>query len=232
MDATVEGPRRGFRDRTEAGRMLVRLLDHYSSCSNLVILALPRGGVPVASEIAAGLHAPLDVLVVLKIGAVQQPELALGAIADGGSVILNDEVIERLGLSADAMAAAIAMKSAMIGSRVRSLQGDRAPISLTGATVILVDDGLATGASMRAAIAAVRERAPARVVVAVPVASREAAAAIGRVADDFIAIACPRSFTSVGNWYRSFGQVRDDEVRSILDRAAIANRADRLQRPL
>ena len=231
MDATVDRSPRGFRDRTDAGRMLVRLLAHYASCGDLVILALPRGGVPVASEIASGLRAPLDVIVVLKISTDRQPELALGAVADGGAVVLNDDLIERLGLPASAITAAIATKRALIASRVRSLRGDRAPIDLKGATAILVDDGLATGASMRAAIAAVRDRGLARVVVAVPVAARDAADAIARVVDDFVAITCPESFVSVGNWYRSFAQVRDDDVRSMLDGAPGARPADRLERP-
>jgi putative phosphoribosyl transferase len=140
-------------------------------------------------------------------------------------------LIERLGLSAPAMAEAIATKREHIASRVRSLRGDRAPVGLTGTTVILVDDGLATGASMRAAIAAVRERSPARVVVAVPVASREAADMIGRAADDFVAVTCPASFFSVGNWYRSFTQVSDDDVRSMLDRASVAHAAEGVERP-
>jgi putative phosphoribosyl transferase len=220
MDAKAYRSPRGFRDRTEAGRMLAGLLARYSSRGDLVVLALPRGGVPVAAEIASSLGAPLDVIVVLKVSTDQHPELALGAVADGGSVELNEDLIERLGISSPSMTASIAANRAQIAGRVRSLRGDRAPIDLTGATVILVDDGLATGASMRAAIAAVRARDPANVVVAVPVASREAADAIGRIVDDFVAIACPASFVSVGTWYRSFAQVRDDEVRALLDRAS------------
>ena len=231
MDATVDRSPHEFRDRAEAGTMLVRLLDRYSSRDDLVILALPRGGVPVAFEIASGLRAPLDVLVVLKIGADRQPELALGAVADGGAVVFNDDLIRRLGLSASAMTEAIETKREQIAGRARSLRGDRAAIGLAGATVILVDDGLATGASMRAAIAAVRDQSPARVVVAVPVASREAADAIGRRADELVAITCPTSFVSVGNWYRSFTQVRDDDVRAMLERAAAARPGVRLERP-
>jgi len=226
MDARVDRSPRGFRDRTEAGRMLASLLARYSSRGDLVVVALPRGGVPVAAEIASSLGAPMDVIVVLKLSTDQHPELALGAVADGGSVELNDDLIERLGISSMSMTASIAANRGQIASRVRSLRGDRAPIDLTGASVILVDDGLATGASMRAAIAAVRERHPARVIVAVPVASREAADTISRLVDDFVTITCPASFVSVGNWYHSFAQVRDEDVRSLLDRASRERPAD------
>jgi putative phosphoribosyl transferase len=209
----------GFQDRAEAGRSLAQRLENYAFRDDVVVLGLPRGGVPVAFEIAHALRAPLDIVVVLKLCIARYPELALGAVAAGDAHVLNEELVRRLGISQMAMANAIAAKRAEIAGRNRALRDDRAPIDVTGATVILVDDGLATGASMRVAIVAVREQGPALVVVAVPVASREAAESIGQLVDEIVTVICPASFVSVGNWYRCFAQVSDGDVRSLLSRS-------------
>ena len=195
-------------------------LAHHASRGGTVVLGLPRGGVPVAYEIATRLHAALDIIVVLKLCAARYPELALGAVAAGGSHVLNDELVRRLGISAAAMNATIEANCALLAGRARSLRGDGQPTDLTDANVIVVDDGLATGASMRAAIVAVRAQRPGNVVAAVPVTSREAAESISGLVEEFVCVSCPASFVSVGNWYGSFAQVSDEDVRTLLDRAA------------
>jgi putative phosphoribosyl transferase len=226
MHSSHDQPLRGFRDRAEAGSLLAESLAHHASRGDTVVLGLPRGGVPVAFEIATRLRTALDIVVVLKLSSVRYPELALGAVAGSGSLVLNDELVRRLGISAAAMDDAIDEKRASLGARARSLRGDRPPIDVHGANVIVVDDGLATGASMRAAIAAIREQKPANVVAAVPVASREAADSISSLVNEFVCVSCPSSFVSVGNWYRSFTQVRDEDVRALLDRASRVHAAE------
>ena len=217
MNSSSDQPQRGFRDRAEAGRSLAQRLGHYMSRDDTVVLGLPRGGVPVAFEIAKALRAPLDVLVVLKIKLTRNPELGLGAVAEGGSHVVNDDLVRRLGIPAPVVADALATERAQLAGRIAALRGQRRAIGVTSAIVIVVDDGLATGASMRAAIAAVRDQKPARVVVAVPVASREAAESIREVADEFVSVICPATFVSVGNWYQSFAEVADEDVRRLLD---------------
>jgi putative phosphoribosyl transferase len=206
--------------------MLADSLGHHASRADTVVLGLPRGGVPVAFEVARRLRAPLDIIVVLKLSAARYPELALGAVAAGGSHVLNDELVRRLGISAAAMAATIDENCALLDARAQSLRGELLPVDIAGANVILVDDGLATGASMRAAIAAVRKQHPENVVAAVPVASREAADSISALVDEFVCVSCPDSFASVGNWYRSFAQLRDEDVRALLARASRLNAAE------
>jgi putative phosphoribosyl transferase len=230
MHSSHDQPQRGFRDRAEAGSMLAESLGHHASRGGTVVLGLPRGGVPVAFEIAKRLHAALDIIVVLKLSAARYPELALGAVAAGGSHVLNDELVRRLGISAAAMDATIDAKCGLLAARSRSLRGDRQPIDVSCANVIVVDDGLATGASMRAAIAAIREQHPASIVAAAPVASREAADSISVLVDEFVCVSCPASFVSVGNWYRTFAQVSDEDVRELLDRAARLNAAEHDER--
>jgi putative phosphoribosyl transferase len=227
MKSSPDESQHGFRDRAEAGQLLAQLVSHLSPRADTVVFGLPRGGVPVAFEIARSLHAPLDIIVVLKLSIARYPELALGAVAAGGSHVLNEELVHRLGISTASMAAAIAAKSAQLAGRSRSLRDDRQPVHACGAHIILVDDGLATGASMRAAIAAIAEQQPARVVVAVPVASQEAADSIRRLVDDVVCVHCPASFVSVGNWYQSFAQVSDDDVRLLLDRASRLNATEK-----
>lgn len=220
MNASPGQPRSGFQDRAQAGRSLAQLLGRYSSRDDVVVFGLPRGGVPVAFEIAKALHAPLDFIVVLKLALARHPELALGAVAADGSHVVNDELVQRLGISQNVIDAALAEARAQLPGRIRALREDRHAIDVVGAIVVLADDGLATGASMRAAIACVRNQNPARVVVAVPVAAREAADSIRELVDDFVCVDCPASFVSVGNWYDSFAQVGDDDVRSLLKQAS------------
>jgi putative phosphoribosyl transferase len=226
MHSNHDQPLRGFRDRAEAGSVLAGYLGHHASRGDTVVLALPRGGVPVAFEVATRLRAALDIIVVLKLSATRYPELALGAVAAGGSHVLNEDLVRRLGISATAMNATIDANCRLLAERARSLRGDRQPLDFAGANVIVVDDGLATGASMRAAIAAIRERNPAKIVAAVPVASQEATDSISVLVDEFVCAGCPASFVSVGNWYRSFAQVSDEDVRVLLDRAARTNAAE------
>ena len=208
-----------FTDRREAGRALATLLAHYANRSDVVVLALPRGGVPVAYEIASALRAPLDVLVVRKIGVPLQHELAMGAVASGGTYTVNRDVIEALGItSADFLAT---MQKEFEESRRREAlyrQGRPSP-SLAGKIAILVDDGLATGSSMRAAIDAVRAQGPAKVVVAVPVGPVEGCDELRLLADEVVCAYMPQPFIAVGAHYRDFGQLSDLEVGELLKKA-------------
>lgn len=205
-----------FRDRRAAGAELAVQLTSYRKTPGLLVLGLPRGGVPVAHEIARALGAELDVLVVRKLGVPQQPELALGAIASGGAVVFNDDVVGAIGLTRAHLDAMVRAESAELLRREQAYRGDREPLNVRGRTVIVVDDGLATGASMRAAVTALRSLRPAKVVVAVPVAPVETAEEFTHIADDFVCIETPRDFHSVGWWYRDFDQTQDDEVRALL----------------
>jgi len=220
MNDSPGQPRSGFQDRAQAGRSLARLLGRYSSRDDVVVFGLPRGGVPVAFEVAKGLHAPMDFIVVLKLALARYPELALGAVAADGSYVLNGDLVQRLGILRNVIDEALAEARAHIAGRISALREDRQALDVVGAIVILVDDGLATGASMRAAVASIRNQNPARIVAAVPVAARDAADDIREVVDDFVCVECPASFVSVGNWYDSFVQVSDDEVRSLLRQAS------------
>ena len=205
-----------FADRREAGRVLADALDAYHDHSDLLVLGLPRGGVPVAWEVAAALHAPLDVFVVRKLGAPRWEELAVGAIASGGGVVLNDDVVHSLQISDDQIARVIAKETAELTRRETTYRAGRPPIEPSGKTVILVDDGIATGASMLAAVQAMRQAQPAKVVVAVPVAPPSAYRQVTHAADDVVCVATPASFVAVGEYYRDFSQTSDDEVRSLL----------------
>jgi putative phosphoribosyl transferase len=208
-----------FRDRHAAGAELAVQLAGYRKAANLLVLALPRGGVPVAYEVAIALGAELDVLVVRKLGVPRQPELALGAIASGGATVFNDDVVGAIGVTRSHLDAMVRTERIELQRRERAYRGDRGPLNVRGRTVIVVDDGLATGASMRAAVAALRSLQPAKIVVAVPVAPIETAEEFMDVADDFVCIETPRDFHSVGWWYRDFDQTQDDEVRYLLDAA-------------
>lgn len=208
-----------FRDRRAAGAELAAQLVGYRKAPGLLVLALPRGGVPVAYEIAMALGAELDVLVVRKLGVPQQPELALGALASGGATVFNDDVIGAIGITRSHLDVIARAERIELQRRERAYRGDRGPLNVRGRTVIVVDDGLATGASMRAAVAALRSMQPAKVVVAVPVAPIETAEEFMHVADDFVCIETPRDFHSVGWWYRDFDQTQDDEVRALLGSA-------------
>ncbi len=209
-----------FRDRADAGRYLAELLSDYAGRDDVVVLALPRGGVPVGSEVARALKAPLDVFVVRKLGVPGHEELAFGAIASGGAQILNSEVIRHVGLTNDLIDSVSERERGELARRERLYRGDRTDSELAGKAVILVDDGLATGASMRAAVAAVRAQNPARIVVAVPTAAPETCAALSSEVDELVCPLRPRNFYAVSLWYDRFEQVSDDEVRTLLEKAA------------
>ncbi|HET6426339.1 MAG TPA: phosphoribosyltransferase [Planctomycetaceae bacterium] len=205
-----------FRDRTDAGRQLATMLTHYADRPDVIVLALPRGGVPVAFEVASRLHAPLDVFMVRKLGVPGHEELAMGALASGGVQILNQELVDALDISDDQIAATVAQESAELTRRERAYRDDRPPIDVRGRTVILIDDGLATGATMRAAVAAVNRQKPAKLIVAVPVGAAETCRELRNETDETICFRTPAHFRAVGMWYQNFSQTTDDEVRTLL----------------
>jgi len=208
-----------FHDRMDAGRQLAgRLLD-YADNPDVLVLALPRGGVPVGYEVARALHTPLDVFVVRKLGVPGQEELAMGAIATGGVRILNEEVVQGLGIPDWMIDEAARHAQRELRAREREYRGDRPPLEVRGRTVILIDDGLATGSSMRAALAALRQQKPARIVVAVPVGSPTTCAELRLEADEVVCYRTPDPFYAVGLWYGDFTQTGSEEVRDLLERA-------------
>src|SRR5204863_5245011 len=212
-----------FEDRFEAGRVLASKLSEFSGRDDVVVLALPRGGVPVGYEVAQALHAPLDVFVVRKLGTPGQEELAMGALASGGTIVLNREVIQALGISQSTIDAVAARENPELERREREYRDGRPALQVEGRTVILVDDGLATGSSMRVAIKALRKELAAQVVVAVPVASPSACSEFETEADKIVCAATPEPFWAVGQWYRNFSQTTDEEVSELLARAAAAS---------
>jgi predicted phosphoribosyltransferase len=216
---------RRFRDRREAGRLLAEKLTAYAGHPDVLVLALPRGGVPVAYEVAQALQAPLDVFLVRKLGVPGQEELAMGAVSTGGVRVLNEPVVVGLRIPAQVIETVTAVQQRELAARERIYRGDRPPPDVRSRTVILVDDGLATGATMRAAVAGLRRQEPARVVVAVPIAAAETCAELQAEADEVICALTPRPFHSVGLWYQDFTQTTDDEVRDLLARAPRADRA-------
>ena len=218
MDGLSYGPR--FRNRTEAGQLLARALDEYAGRDDLVILALPRGGVPIGYEIARRVRVPLDVFLVRKLGVPWHPELAMGALASGGVQVLNDEVVRMYGIPPHVIQAVAAQEQEELDRRAREYRGDRAFPSLEGRTVILVDDGLATGSTMRAAVAAVRQQKPASIIVAVPVAAVQTCDEFRHEVDDIVCLRMPEMFSAVGAWYDDFSQTSDEEVRALLAAAA------------
>ncbi|MGK4005230.1 phosphoribosyltransferase [Sorangium sp. So ce1036] len=209
-----------FRDRSDAGQRLSTRLEGYAHRSDVLVLGLPRGGVPVAFEVARRLSVPLDVFIVRKLGVPGHEELAMGAIASGGVCVLNEEVVDTLGFSEREIAGIEELEREELGRRERAYRGDRPPLDVRGRVVILVDDGLATGASMRAAVAALRRLVPARVIVAVPVAAPSTCEAFQGEADEVVCAVTPEPFMAVGLWYQDFSQTSDEEVRALLDRAA------------
>ena len=215
-----------FRDRTEAGRLLAAQLTAYAHRPDVLVLGLPRGGVPVAFEVAQALQAPLDVFVVRKLGLPGQEELAVGAIASGGARVLNEEVVRALEISNEIIDSIAAQERSELERRERVYRDDRPWPDIRGRVVILVDDGLATGSTMRAAIAALRKQEPARIVVAVPVAAPETCQEVGNSADEIVCLETPEPFYAVGLWYRDFGQTSDEEVRNLLEQAAKETLAD------
>ncbi len=208
-----------FQDRTDAGHRLADALREYAGRPGVVVLALPRGGVPVGYEVARELGAPLDVFLVRKLGVPGHEELAMGAIASGGVKVLNPDVVEMLSVPDRVIDAVAAREGEELRRRERAYRDDRPPPDLQGKTVILVDDGLATGSTMRAAAEAVRLQVPARLVVAVPVGAAETCGALREVADEVVCDVLPEPFYAVGLWYRDFSQTTDDEVRALLARA-------------
>ncbi|WP_242513478.1 phosphoribosyltransferase [Halochromatium salexigens] len=206
-------------DRTEAGRLLAEALPDYLGRMDLLVLALPRGGVPVAAEVARALAAPLDLMLVRKLGVPGQPELAMGAIASGGAQVLNPDIIRALGISRPAIERVTESEQRELERRETAYRGTRLPPALAGRCVILVDDGLATGATMRVAVQAAAAHGPAELVVAVPVASTEAVDLVAEQADRVVELATPEPFMGVGAWYDRFSQTTDDEVRALLDEA-------------
>lgn len=208
-----------FPDRRTAGRMLAQALLHHAG-TNPVVLGLPRGGVPVADEIARTLGGTLDVWVVRKLGAPMQPELGMGAIGEGPAVVLDRGMVGMLGVGTPQLLGIARREMAEVRRRVERFRGDRPAPELRGRTVILVDDGIATGGTMRAAIRAVKKRNPARLVVAVPVAPPEFVASLRREVDEVVCLHEPENLFAIGLWYEDFRQVADESVTRILDRAA------------
>jgi predicted phosphoribosyltransferase len=209
-----------FRDRSEAGRRLAAGLAAYANRPDVLVLALPRGGVPVAYEVARSLQAPLDVFLVRKLGVPGREELAMGAIATGGVRVLNEDVVHALDIPEEAIAAAAAEERRELARRERIYRDDRPAPDVRGRVVILVDDGLATGSTMRAAVVALRRQGPACIVVAVPVGSAETCAELQEVADEVVCVRTPDPFYAVGLWYDDFSQTTDEEVHDLLARAA------------
>jgi putative phosphoribosyl transferase len=205
-----------FRDRHEAGRRLADALAHRAPLHAPVILALPRGGVPVAWEVARALGAPLDLMVVRKLGVPGHEELAMGAIASGGIRVVSDEVVQALAIPPHVFADTAVMEEDELLRRERAFRGDRPATPLAGRTVVLVDDGLATGSTMLAAVAAAKAASAARVVVAVPVAPRDTCRTLSQHADEVVCLSTPARFRAVGDWYDDFSQVDDEEVRRLL----------------
>src|SRR2546421_462828 len=209
-----------YRDRTEAGRHLAAQLTDYANRPDVLVLALPRGGVPVAYEVAKALRAPLDIFLVRKLGVPGHEELAMGAIATGGVRVLNEDVMRHISIPDAAIDAVAAREQRELERRERLYRGDRPAPDVKGKTVLLVDDGLATGSTMRAAAAALRRQQPARIVVAVPVSAVQTCDEYRMGVDEIICAITPEPFHAVGMWYADFSQTSDEEVRDLLARAA------------
>ena len=209
-----------FRDRSEAGRVLATKLTTYADRPDVLVLGLPRGGVPVAYEVAQALHAPLDVFLVRKLGLPGHEELAMGAIASGGVLVRNEQLVETLDIPDHVIDAVAADEQRELERRERAYRDDRPPPDVCGRTVILVDDGLATGATMRAAAAALRQQQPARIVIAVPTAAPETCEEFRSEVDEIVCAMTPEPFYAVGLWYEDFSQTTDAEVHNLLEQAA------------
>lgn len=208
-----------FRDRREAGEILAWKLQAYADRPDVVVLGLPRGGVPVAYEVARSLHVPLDVFVVRKLGLPNHEEFAMGAIASGGTRVLNRDKVRQFGIPSQDVDAVTAIEQRELERRERAYRGGVPFADVRGRIVVLVDDGIATGASMSVAVAALRRQQPARIVVAAPVASPDTTGMLRRVADECVSVLEPSHFHSVGAWYLNFAATTDDEVRELLIRS-------------
>jgi len=210
-----------YRDRIKAGRYLAAQLGHYADRDDLLVLALPRGGVPVAFEVAKAVRAPLDIFLVRKLGVPGHEELAMGAIATGGVRVLNDDVVEYLRIPSGVIDSVAADELRELERRERAYRGNRREPEVRGKTVILVDDGLATGSTMRAAVAALRQQSPARIVVAVPVSAPQTCDEYRMGADEIVCAITPEPFYGVGQWYSDFSQTTDEEVSDLLEKARV-----------
>jgi putative phosphoribosyl transferase len=208
-----------YYDRLDAGQQLAQRLEAYAHRPDVLVLALPRGGVPVACEVARHLDAPLDVFLVRKLGVPGREELAMGAIATGGVRVLNEEVVHYLGIPEEIIGQVATHEQQELERRERVYRGGRPAPTIRGRTVILIDDGLATGSTMRAAVAALRRRRPARIVIAVPVAAASTCEELGQEVDEIVCAQTPEPFRAVGLWYRDFTPTTDEEVRVLLERA-------------
>ena len=211
-----------FRDRYDAGETLAARLREFAGRPDVVVLALPRGGVPVGYVVARELGVPLDVFVVRKLGTPGQPELAMGAIASGGVRVLNRDLVDSLAIPEWAIEQVTRQEEAELHRREQQYRGNRPPLAVRGKAVILVDDGLATGSSMRAATSALRQAGAAGIVVAVPVASRATCDQLRDEGNDVVCATTPEPFFAVGQWYKDFDQTSDEEVRELLDRAVVS----------
>ena len=207
---------RVYRDRAEAGRVLATDLRQYAGRDDVIVLGLPRGGVPVAAEVASALEAPIDVFVVRKLGVPGHAELAMGAIAGGGVRVLNPAVVDTLGISDGVIDEVAAREAQELARRLHTYRGDRPAPELGGRIVIVVDDGLATGATMKAAVAAIRAARPARIVVAVPVGARPTCDELEASADEVVCAKVPALFQAVGQWYQDFSPTTDEEISTLL----------------
>jgi predicted phosphoribosyltransferase len=212
------GNPQAYADRREAGRELAWLLQKYANRDDLIVLALPRGGVPVAYEVAHALGAPLDVFLVRKLGTPGHRELAMGAIASGGVRVLNDDVVQYLGITREQIDAVAHQEQLELERREAAYRGGRQLPALEGKVVMLVDDGLATGSTMRAAVQAVKQQHPSRVIVTVPVGAGETCDELRALADEVVCGRTPTPFSAVGQWYQNFEQTTDAEVRELLGR--------------
>jgi len=209
-----------FRDRREAGQLLARKLGQYANRDDVLVLALPRGGVPVAFEVAEALNAPLDVFPVRKLGVPGNEELAMGAVAGGGVRVLNEDVVHAFGVTEQELEAVTARELDELRRRERLYRGERSPLEVHGRTVVIVDDGLATGATMRAAVAALREMGAQEIVVAVPTAAPSSCREFEERVATVVCVITPEPFFGVGLWYQDFSQTSDGEVSELLERSA------------
>lgn len=208
-----------FVDRIEAGQALAKRLSHLAGVPNLIILALPRGGLPIGFEVAKALQAPLNIFLVRKLGAPMHKEFAIGALAENGLRFINQQAVHQLGISETAIEQITAQEQQEIQRRTQLYRGNNPPPEIKGRTVVIVDDGLATGATMKVAIQALRNQHPQKIVVAVPVGAMDTCAELKQLADEFVCLATPVPFHAVGLWYQSFPQLSDADVISLLEQA-------------
>lgn len=214
-----------FRDRRDAGRKLAQQLTDYVGRNDVIVLALPRGGVPVAYEVALALHAPLDIFIVRKLGLPGHEEVAIGAIASGGVRVLNEDIVRYLNIPMPLIDAVVRRELRELERRAGAYRGNRPPPDVKGRTAILIDDGLATGASMRAAVVGLRARSPAHIVIAVPTAAPETCEAFKSKVDRIVCATTPEPFYGVSRWYENFSQTTDEEVKILLEEATHQSRS-------